>query len=73
MKNDWNTDGCYLVASNSTHSICSCEQVSTLAVLRNFQKSTMKIHANRLALLSKIGCMVSIICLILTIITLLIR
>jgi hypothetical protein len=70
MKNVWSTDGCYLVTSNSTHSICSCEHVSTLAVLSNYQTLTMKIHAK---LLSKIGFSISTICLILMIITLSIR
>jgi len=67
----WSTDGCYLISSNSTHSICSYNHLSTFAVLMNFQK--VKIYINRLSFISKIGCIVSIICLILTIIVLIIR
>jgi hypothetical protein len=77
LKNDWESqwsiDGCYLLSSNSTHSICSCNHLSTFAVLMDFKELTMKIHLNRLSFISKIGCVISSICLILTIITLIIR
>ncbi|CAF1306566.1 unnamed protein product [Rotaria sordida] len=78
-KNDiqWSTDGCYLLSSNLTHSICSCNHLSTFAVLMNaqniFEKSITNIHINRLSLISKIGCVISIICLLLTIIILMMR
>ncbi|CAF1549584.1 unnamed protein product [Rotaria sp. Silwood1] len=73
----WSTDGCYLLSSNLTHSICSCNHSSTFAVLINvrhiFEKSIINIHMNRLSVISKIGCVTSIICLLLTIIILVMR
>ncbi|CAF1294791.1 unnamed protein product [Adineta steineri] len=73
----WSTDGCYLLSSNITHSICSCNHLSTFAVLINFQeiigKLSVNIHEYRLSIISKIGSVISIISLILTIITLIIR
>ncbi|UJR09628.1 hypothetical protein I4U23_013862 [Adineta vaga] len=73
----WSTDGCYLLSSNSTHSICSCNHLSIFAILKNFQTSFTKSitngHTHRLSILANIGNVMSIICLILTIIALAVR
>ncbi|CAF0770589.1 unnamed protein product [Rotaria sordida] len=65
----WSTDGCQLLSTNLTHSICSCNQLSTFALFMNYQQ---KSNDNHLLFISKIGCIISIICLLLTIIILII-
>ncbi len=32
-KGTWSTDGCYKQESNATHTVCSCEHLSSFAVL----------------------------------------
>ncbi|CAF1110908.1 unnamed protein product, partial [Adineta ricciae] len=70
-KVQWSTDGCYLLSSNLTHSICSCDHLSTFAVFKNFPinsiKSMASEHTNRLSVIAKVGNIISIVCLILTI------
>ncbi len=39
----WSTDGCYLLSSNLTHSICSCNRLSTFAILTDFRKIFEKV------------------------------
>ncbi len=34
----WNSDGCQLLATNFTHSICSCQHLSTMALRMDFPK-----------------------------------
>ncbi|CAF4302769.1 unnamed protein product [Rotaria sp. Silwood2] len=65
----WSTDGCRLLSTNLTHSICSCNQLSTFALFMGYQK---KSNDNRLLFISKIGCIISIVCLLLTTIILII-
>ncbi|CAF1267055.1 unnamed protein product [Adineta ricciae] len=68
----WATDGCQLVSTNSTHSICLCNHLSTFALLTNFEKSISKWTRNQTLSISKLGCIISILCLLLTIILLII-
>ncbi|CAF1281408.1 unnamed protein product [Rotaria sp. Silwood1] len=65
----WTTDGCRLLLTNLTHSICSCNQLSTFALFMDYQK---KSNDNRLFFISKIGCIISLVCLLLTSIILII-
>ena len=37
-QNQWNTDVCQLIATNFTHSICSCQHGGTFALLMNLPK-----------------------------------
>ncbi|CAF1553969.1 unnamed protein product [Rotaria magnacalcarata] len=65
----WSTDGCQLLSTNLTHSTCSCHQFSTFALLINYQK---KSDENNLLFFPKIGCIISIVCLLLAIFMLII-
>ncbi|XP_053098428.1 adhesion G protein-coupled receptor E3-like isoform X1 [Hemicordylus capensis] len=62
----WSTEGCQCLHSNSTHSDCSCQYMSSFAVLMS--SVPMKGHP-ALTIISNIGLSVSIICLFLSIIT----
>ncbi|KAM3864607.1 adhesion G protein-coupled receptor E5-like [Diretmus argenteus] len=62
----WSTDGCYQQLSNATHTVCSCEHLSSFAVLMALYP--MK-HSFELELLTKIGLSISLLCLVLCILT----
>jgi hypothetical protein len=32
--NDWTSDGCYLVSTNSSHSQCECNRMATFALMQ---------------------------------------
>uniref|UniRef100_A0A3Q3MB87 CD97 antigen-like n=1 Tax=Labrus bergylta TaxID=56723 RepID=A0A3Q3MB87_9LABR len=56
----WSTHGCYQQQSNSTHTVCSCEHLSSFAVL---------MHTFGLLLITKVGLTVSLLSLLLCILT----
>ncbi|CAJ1053201.1 adhesion G protein-coupled receptor E1 [Xyrichtys novacula] len=62
----WSTDGCYQQHSNTTHTVCTCEHLSSFAVL--MARYPMK-HTFGLILMTKIGLTISLLCLILCILT----
>ncbi|XP_034542740.1 adhesion G protein-coupled receptor E1 [Notolabrus celidotus] len=62
----WSTDGCYQQQSNTSHTTCTCEHLSSFAVL--MARYPMK-HTFGLQLMTKIGLIISLLCLILCILT----
>uniref|UniRef100_UPI0037E92F83 adhesion G protein-coupled receptor E5 n=1 Tax=Semicossyphus pulcher TaxID=241346 RepID=UPI0037E92F83 len=64
----WSTNGCWLDQeySNITHSVCTCEHLSSFAVL--MARYPMK-HTFGLVLMTKIGLTISLLCLFLCILT----
>uniref|UniRef100_A0A3Q3MB48 CD97 antigen-like n=1 Tax=Labrus bergylta TaxID=56723 RepID=A0A3Q3MB48_9LABR len=62
----WSTHGCYQQQSNSTHTVCSCEHLSSFAVL--MARYDMK-HTFGLLLITKVGLTVSLLSLLLCILT----
>lgn len=62
----WSTDGCYQKDSNTTHTTCTCEHLSSFAVLMARYPMT---HTFGLQLITKIGLVLSLLCLILCILT----
>ncbi|XP_056228400.1 adhesion G protein-coupled receptor E1-like [Seriola aureovittata] len=62
----WSTDGCYQQSSNDSHTVCTCEHLSSFAVLMALYPME---HTFGLRLVSKIGLIVSVLCLILSILT----
>ncbi|XP_031145049.1 adhesion G protein-coupled receptor E5 [Sander lucioperca] len=62
----WSTDGCYQQYSNAKHTVCTCEHLSSFAVLMALYP--MK-HTFGLQLVTKIGLIISLLCLILCILT----
>ncbi|XP_037527073.1 adhesion G protein-coupled receptor L1 isoform X2 [Rhipicephalus sanguineus] len=69
-KRDWSERGCWVDASNETHTVCACDHLTNFAVLMDV-RSVQLTHSNELALqvITYAGCFVSIVCLVLTIIT----
>ncbi|XP_070838706.1 adhesion G protein-coupled receptor E5 [Chaetodon trifascialis] len=62
----WSTDGCYHPHSNATHTVCTCEHLSSFAVL--MARYPME-HTFGLLVVTKIGLTISLLCLLLCILT----
>ncbi|XP_068607092.1 adhesion G protein-coupled receptor E5-like [Brachionichthys hirsutus] len=62
----WSTDGCHQKHSNITHTLCSCDHLTSFAVL--MARYPMK-HTFGLLLVTKIGLTLSLLCLMLCILT----
>uniref|UniRef100_A0A3B3RSG6 Putative adhesion G protein-coupled receptor E4P n=1 Tax=Paramormyrops kingsleyae TaxID=1676925 RepID=A0A3B3RSG6_9TELE len=58
----WSPQGCVMVDSNSTHTICSCNHLSSFAVL-------MALHEIKLQVITWVGLSLSLVCLFLCIVT----
>lgn len=69
-KRDWSERGCWVEASNQTHTVCACDHLTNFAVLMDVRAVQLS-YSNEVALqvITYVGCFVSIVCLILTIIT----
>ncbi|KAM9314708.1 adhesion G protein-coupled receptor E5 isoform 2-T2 [Pholidichthys leucotaenia] len=65
-KGTWSSNGCYNQKSNATHTVCSCEHLSSFAVLMALYPME---HPFALQILTKIGLIISLVCLILSILT----
>ncbi|TDH15987.1 hypothetical protein EPR50_G00014670 [Perca flavescens] len=65
-RGSWSTDGCYQQHSNATHTVCTCEHLSSFAVLMALYPME---HTFGLQLVTKIGLIISLLCLILCILT----
>ncbi|XP_022103941.1 uncharacterized protein LOC110986402 [Acanthaster planci] len=63
---DWSTEGCRQVTINNSRTVCHCDHLTSFAVI-------VDIYGNQdnvvLSIISKIGCAVSLVALIITIIT----
>ncbi|CAL1541098.1 unnamed protein product [Lymnaea stagnalis] len=62
----WSTRGCMVVTSNKTHIICSCDHLTSFAVLMSPFSSPDDSFV--ISLISQIGCGISIFCLLLTVV-----
>ncbi|XP_028256735.1 CD97 antigen-like isoform X2 [Parambassis ranga] len=62
----WSTDGCYQQHSNATHTVCTWKHLSSFAVLMALYPIE---HTFGLQVLTKIGLIISLLCLILSILT----
>uniref|UniRef100_A0A3P8S994 Adhesion G protein-coupled receptor E5b, duplicate 2 n=1 Tax=Amphiprion percula TaxID=161767 RepID=A0A3P8S994_AMPPE len=62
----WSTDGCSPQHSNATHTLCTCEHLSSFAVLMALYPME---HTFGLLLVTKIGLTISLLCLMLCILT----
>jgi len=50
VRNDvqWSTDGCQLLTTNLTHSLCSCNHLSTFALFMDFPKVCLTTYSRLL-------------------------
>ncbi|XP_058497391.1 adhesion G protein-coupled receptor E1 [Solea solea] len=62
----WSTDGCYQQSSNASHTVCTCEHLSSFAVLMALYPME---HPFALQMVSRIGLIISVVCLTLCILT----
>ncbi|XP_069023892.1 adhesion G protein-coupled receptor E5 [Embiotoca jacksoni] len=62
----WSTDGCDQQHSNATHTVCTCEHLSSFAVLMALYPME---HTFGLLLVTKMGLALSLVCLVLCILT----
>ncbi|XP_073993795.1 latrophilin Cirl-like isoform X2 [Rhodnius prolixus] len=66
----WSEEGCRKESTNATHTICVCDHLTNFAVLMDVQQTYLPpAHELALQIITYIGCIVSIICLILAIAT----
>ncbi|XP_067438685.1 adhesion G protein-coupled receptor E5 isoform X2 [Thunnus thynnus] len=62
----WSKEGCHQQQTNATHTVCTCEHLSSFAVLMALYPMT---HPFALILITKIGLTMSLLCLVLCILT----
>ncbi|XP_060516330.1 latrophilin Cirl isoform X2 [Cylas formicarius] len=70
--NAWSEEGCHVDSSESnyTHTVCYCDHLTNFAILMDVHDIYLQIpHEIALQVITYIGCIISIICLILAIIT----
>ncbi|KAM8972457.1 uncharacterized protein RCH25_018146 [Pelodytes ibericus] len=68
----WSRRGCQTKVYNSTHTLCSCSHLSSFAILTSlddFKVKQKEIEDVGLTLLSRIGLIVSVVCLALSLLT----
>ncbi|KAG9327910.1 hypothetical protein JZ751_018376, partial [Albula glossodonta] len=65
-KGAWSTQGCRMVRSNSTHTVCSCSHLSSFAVLMSLYELK---DSFQLQLITWVGLSLSLVCLLICIIT----
>ncbi|KAM9769281.1 adhesion G protein-coupled receptor E5 isoform 2-T2 [Menidia menidia] len=65
-KGAWSTDGCHQQFSNATHTVCTCTHLSSFAVLMALYPMEPNFG---LLVVTKIGLIISLLCLILSILT----
>nr|CAH7756707.1 unnamed protein product [Callosobruchus chinensis] len=70
--NSWSEEGCRveLSLSNVTHTVCYCDHLTNFAVLMDVRAIYLPIpHEIALQIITYVGCIISIVCLVLAIIT----
>ncbi|XP_032906898.1 adhesion G protein-coupled receptor E3-like isoform X1 [Amblyraja radiata] len=65
----WSTRGCVLVQSNSSHTTCHCQHLSSFAILMAFTEKLQSHRHDALSVISFIGIPVSLACLLLALAT----
>ncbi|XP_019735892.1 adhesion G protein-coupled receptor L2 isoform X33 [Hippocampus comes] len=70
MMGHWSTQGCKLLESNKTHTSCSCSHLTNFAILMAHRKiSVNRQHELLLTVITRVGIVVSLVCLSLSIFT----
>ncbi|XP_031782243.1 latrophilin Cirl isoform X2 [Nasonia vitripennis] len=70
--NDWSEEGCIKRQSNATHTVCECNHLTNFAILMDWNDATSTLsaaHQMTLHIITYIGCIISVVCLFLAIIT----
>lgn len=66
----WSEEGCHVELNNNTHTICLCDHLTNFAILMDVHSIYLPIgHQIALQVITYIGCIISIICLALAVLT----
>lgn len=66
----WSEEGCRIDFTNLTHTVCVCDHLTNFAILMDVQATYLPpTHEVALQIITYIGCIISVICLVLAIIT----
>ncbi|XP_074098364.1 latrophilin Cirl isoform X2 [Cotesia typhae] len=66
----WSEQGCRTTRSNETHTVCECNHLTNFAVLMDVHAVKLDMtHQVALQIVTYVGCIISIVCLVLTIMT----
>lgn len=67
-RSEWSQKGCIVIGHNYTHTVCSCNHLTNFAILMDVQATPLSYgHEVALRVITYVGCIVSIVCLFLTI------
>ncbi|XP_014249876.1 latrophilin Cirl-like isoform X3 [Cimex lectularius] len=70
LMSSWSEEGCQVQFTNLTHTICICDHLTNFAILMDIQATYLPpMHQMALQIITYVGCIISIICLVLSIIT----
>ncbi|OCT82529.1 adhesion G protein-coupled receptor L4 [Xenopus laevis] len=70
MNGEWSTNGCEVLASNSTHTSCRCNHLTHFAILMSSSsRNQVASHHSVLTRITQLGIIISLICLSLCIFT----
>lgn len=68
--NTWSEEGCRVESTNRTHTTCLCDHLTNFAILMDVHATYLPVnHQITLQIITYIGCIVSIICLVMAFIT----
>lgn len=66
----WSEEGCEIRKTNETHTVCECNHLTNFAVLMDVHAVRLDIaHQVALQIITYIGCIISVVCLVLAILT----
>ncbi|XP_060711101.1 adhesion G protein-coupled receptor E2-like isoform X4 [Hemiscyllium ocellatum] len=71
-RNHWSQQGCTVVNSNTTHTMCRCTHLTSFAVLMALYETQDPWHLLNLSLISYVGISISLVCLVISFLTFLI-
>jgi hypothetical protein len=66
----WSDEGCHVEMTNHTHTICQCDHLTNFAILVDVHATYLPpSHQVALQIITYIGCIISVVCLLLAIVT----
>ncbi|XP_031336260.1 latrophilin Cirl [Photinus pyralis] len=66
----WSEEGCHVYYTNETHTICECDHLTNFAILMDVHSTYLPAgHQIALQIITYVGCIISVVCLVLAIIT----
>lgn len=68
--NSWSEEGCFTRHTNNSHTFCECNHLTNFAVLMDVHAVKIEVgHQLALQIITYMGCVISIVCLVLAIFT----